>query len=1104
MKAFKKFSILILIVLVILTIVIFLPKKIDNNTYYKNLKELNYSISYKDAFPNEMLRYVVLTCVVDNVCNNIDEELKNSDPNTYDNKSKSYIYFNENRQYYVNKFKTKENEIINKADLDKIRMIYFKSSSNKISSLRGIEYLSNLTMFYANNFIGTDINLKFNQNLEYFKLYGSGSNVACSINIDNTYKLRTFVFNIVSPSPRPTNSNNLNFSNNPNLEKLQISACNYINFNLTANYNLKYLDLSGNKINSINLDNNSLLEEINLNNNMINTFAVNNKYNLKKLHVAGNDMYKIYLNNMPNLEDLNVNLNNLNSLNLPLVPKLKKLMMGGNYINDIDLSALTELEEFNTYGSANKAMINNINFTNNHKLRKINMSTVNLNNLNLSNNPNLEYLGLWNNKNLNSLNLDNNHNLKQLELSGNLFNYINLNNNTKLEKVSIQNHNLTNLNLWNNTKLESLNLTNNKLTSLNLSNNNLLNNIDVKNNNINDLRLNPENLVTIDASNNNLNSLDLTRAAKLSMVVLNNNKLNSLDVSASSKIGKLHVHNNNLTSLIINNINNLVYDCSMINYENNKLIEVKNTRCLSKNQNIDIEVLKNKKVNIPIKYAEYRNNYYYGELSENNEIFQKLQGIQNYKFKKLGTYNIDFNLYYKIYGTSVNHPNGKGGTVNVTVKAGEEDSYNPIVNKLVVKEGYPANFTEETYKNAITNLPANIKKFSVNVNQLNTSIPGIQNIVATLTFNDDTEKEVLIPVEVEELTKDNYIPTIKNVSVQRTANITDEEYKKMITNLPNNIQRVDIVQRADTNTVGTQEAILNVVLRNGQIKEVKIPIKVSAIMAETFEPMYKDGINYIGNYYTIRHYNIANLPIGANYKILNADNTEMSYNDLQQIISTKGIKNLKIRIIFPDHSSKDYIMPVKIYEKKEVIQEYATFTPKNEEHLESNNNKIDIRVNQNPHLNNYCNHETYTCYEYRVKQTYYQATNIDGDISGPKGGLWFDKNFASSKAMINPSRFNPGASVIPQKPWDPSYENPNWAKGEEKRVVEITSDYNGVKTKVQTITILRDTDGDGIPDVDDDDDDNDGISDAQELVDGTDSKDKNDFKVTKICYKVRG
>lgn len=134
------------------------------------------------------------------------------------------------------------------------------------------------------------------------------------------------------------------------------------------------------------------------------------------------------------------------------------------------------------------------------------------------------------------------------------------------------------------------------------------------------------------------------------------------------------------------------------------------------------------------------------------KIMKYFKNYREYKIinlKKLGTYNIDFNLYYKIYGTSVNHSNGKGGTVNVTVKAGEEDSYNPIVNKLVVKEGYPANFTEETYKNAITNLPANIKKFSVNVNQLNTSTPGIQNIVATLTFNDATEKEVLIPVEVE-------------------------------------------------------------------------------------------------------------------------------------------------------------------------------------------------------------------------------------------------------------------------------------------------------------------------------------------------------------------
>ena len=46
---------------------------------------------------------------------------------------------------------------------------------------------------------------------------------------------------------------------------------------------------------------------------------------------------------------------------------------------------------------------------------------------------------------------------------------------------------------------------------------------------------------------------------------------------------------------------------------------------------------------------------------------------------------------------------------------------------------------------------------------------------------------------------------------------------------------------------------------------------------------------------------------------------------------------------------------------------------------------------------------------------------------------------------------------------------------EEKRVVEITGTREGKNKLVQTVTILRDTDHDGIPDIDDEDDDNDGI-----------------------------
>ncbi|MBF0781217.1 hypothetical protein IR114_09150, partial [Granulicatella sp. 19428wC4_WM01] len=47
------------------------------------------------------------------------------------------------------------------------------------------------------------------------------------------------------------------------------------------------------------------------------------------------------------------------------------------------------------------------------------------------------------------------------------------------------------------------------------------------------------------------------------------------------------------------------------------------------------------------------------------------------------------------------------------------------------------------------------------------------------------------------------------------------------------------------------------------------------------------------------------------------------------------------------------------------------------------------------------------------------------------------------------------------------------------------------KTVEVPVTVQRDTDGDGIPDVTDPDDDNDGFTDEEEKAKGTDSKDPN-------------
>ncbi len=74
----------------------------------------------------------------------------------------------------------------------------------------------------------------------------------------------------------------------------------------------------------------------------------------------------------------------------------------------------------------------------------------------------------------------------------------------------------------------------------------------------------------------------------------------------------------------------------------------------------------------------------------------------------------------------------------------------------------------------------------------------------------------------------------------------------------------------------------------------------------------------------------------------------------------------------------------------------------------------------------------------------------------------------------------------------------NWKKDEEERniliPVKVTNNGKEITVKVP-ITIQRDTDGDGIPDVEDTDDDNDGIPDTVEDKNGTNPKAENDLEV---------
>ena len=1073
MKKYKKISVFFLIVMLIgLSIVLLLPKNIDNKTYYKNLKELNYNVTYKDAFPSKTLRYAILRCVVENICNNVDEELKNSNIRQYSGNSNLVIKNEGFKQEII----AKENEVLNKADLDKIQMLYIKETSpqivNKIANLRGIEFLPNLRMFYSDSIITPEVNLSFNHNLEYLDFQGLNLiERDCDINLGTISNLKKFYFNIPG-SRNIANNKSLDFSNNLSLKDVTVRTCRLINVNVANNVLLENVDFSDNSLHNLNLNYNP---------------------NLKRLMLFNNNISNLNLSNVPNLESLNLNWNPSQLPNFHQVPKLKYLYLGGGRYSSIDLSILPLLEDFYVEGRINGYPINNLNI-NNPMLKKLSISSTNIVNLNLINAPNLEELTVSSNKQLVGLNVDNNIKLKKISLNQNNFSSINLNNNRELENLTIYENNFNTINLENNPNLTYLNLSHNNLTSLDLHNNNLLRQLDVRNNNLESLILNAQTLTSINASNNKLSSLNLNNISGIAgNINLKNNKLTNLDLRNFSKVYDLDVSDNLLKELYLPNN---IYNCNNIKYSNNKLMRIEKCGGGVTPQNIEIEVIKNKEAIIPILYGPL-NSGSYGQLVENNELFTKT-AYQKYIFKKTGTYTIDFNLYggYSLIG--------KGGTVTVTVKSGEEDLFNPVISNLRTMEGYKATFTKEDYKNAISNLPTNIKKFEVDVNQLDTRVPGTKNIVTKITFSDDTEKEVVVPVEVEELTKEKYNPEITTKTVPRTTEITEEEYKKLITNLPNNIQRIDVVKKADTTVVGNHEAILNVVLRNGDIKEVKIPVIVSSIMADSFEPVYYQYFSYIGNYYSLNN-NIVNLPkIGsknAYYYIIDPiTKVGMPVEKQKEAVSTKGLKNFKIKILFPDSSSKEYEMPMTIYERKIINVDDVVFTPENEEHIDYNNNKILITKHRHNIPKPYCNNETFECFEYNTDRYNYSATNIDGAITGPKGGIWFE--YDKDPFVANTKRFNPGASKEPDRPWDESYNNPSWGREEEKRVVEITGTKGGKNKLVQTVTILRDTDHDGIPDIDDEDDDNDGISDEQEVLDQTDPKDSTSFKVTKICYKI--
>ena len=693
----KKLLIIVLVLLMLITSFFVLTKK--PKIKYKKLKELNYNVTYKEAFPDENLRRGVVLCIMRDRCKNNGYNYF-SEP-SYDNFDNSN-YLTDTRLGPViteEEVQRKEEEQLSKQALDKLEYLVANNCQKEISTLQGIEYLLNIKNISLTNIQTENIDLSSNKELKNLQITARKAN---SINLDQNLKLERVEL-YLSP-----NEKNLDLSHLTSLKFLK-SLWSGLKVVRLPN-GVTSVDLNQNKITDINIPSSVKNLDLRINNlthidlpeGVIIAFLNENKITdinipstVKKLYMTYNNLTSITLPS--GMEWANLENNKIE--NVTLRGPVESLYLGNNNISHIDL--VEGIKDLNL--NSNKieeiiipSTVKSLSITNN-KISNIdlpvgigsaNLSINNISNIDVRNNPNLGSLNLFGNP-LEDIDVRNNPKLRVINFSlKNSKDTIDFSNNPKLTEVEIRSSNKA--------KIKSLDFSNNpdlyklELFGLGLTNLNINSNI---------------NLDDIDLHGNNLESLDLTNKTKLRYVYLTNNTSNL----------KLPV---------------LTHDHTFRVDEYRKL-----------------KIKKNSLVTIPTMI--YNNKEFF---IQDNPNYEKVG--DKYVFKNIGTFNVREPFIEKVDGYW-----SKDGNVyyEFEVEAGEEDTFNPVFNQGNYTPLINEEITVNNLKEMITNLPTNIKNFEV-LSQNTFTDKGDKTVKVRITFSDDTFKEVDIPIKVYE--KEDILPTV--------------------------------------------------------------------------------------------------------------------------------------------------------------------------------------------------------------------------------------------------------------------------------------------------------------------------------------------------------
>ena len=263
--------------------------------------------------------------------------------------------------------------------------------------------------------------------------------------------------------------------------------------------------------------------------------------------------------------------------------------------------------------------------------------------------------------------------------------------------------------------------------------------------------------------------------------------------------------------------------------------------------------------------------------------------------------------------------------------------------------------------------------------------------------------------------------------------------------------------------------------------------------------------------------NIYNIPRDANIVSV----TSCDHGNATGIIlvpNQKGLGTCDVKITFGDGSTGTYKVKIPVFEKIEPrkVWMYKFVNPESK-YIEGNLSKnlmLSYAEGTDPredYLNilrqkNKCNYETFTCQDLVYNQNGRYRTLGAAGVGDVISNGYSEYNSVNNNKILDSKVKVYNSKQLEQvvRNYNQGYKFIDWISNEEEKIFSFYSNYDMSVENILKTTILRDTDHDGIPDKDDDDDDNDGVSDAQEIIDGTNPKDASSFKVTKICYKVKG